>query len=127
MAKILIVDVDVWETTLEGMVLGPTHEVKIVQVKEDGLKALEAGWPDLLILDPAHPGAGHCHQCAKSEQTGTGSIPVLCIGDWDPGGHSWDGAAPMPADASVDASMKQPIVAHDLLRTVARLLGAPEG
>jgi len=121
MAKIIIIDDDAQMRRMVGRILtGAGHDVREAENGCDGLAAIRAQKPDLVITDVLMPEKDGI-ETIRELRTADGKIPILVFSG---GGQISNKAMflDMAKEFGASASLEKPFRAAELLETVARLL-----
>jgi DNA-binding response OmpR family regulator len=121
-SKILLIDDDTsLLVTLSDFLRFEGYEVQTADSGEQGLQRLEAGEPDLIILDMSMPGMGGIGFLrAISDTEGRPRYPVLVL-------TARSNMAEFFADVDVDGFVAKPCNPEDLLMEVARIIFLRKG
>ncbi len=119
MKRILVVDDEIGALTLIGIMLERGgFEVLKAKDAEQALSVLELETPDLIILDVMMPGMDGIELCRLlRERPDTADLPILILSARGDAKSVMDGM-----DAGASDYLPKPILHHDLVAKVRRML-----
>ncbi|MCC7485763.1 MAG: response regulator [Burkholderiales bacterium] len=105
--------------SLEFLLRGAGHEVRVARDGEEALRLVASEAPDLVVLDVMLPAVSGFEVCRRIREGAAGkAIRVLMLTARGRGPEMEKGMA-----AGADAYMTKPFATRDLVRAVADLLG----
>lgn len=119
MKRILVVDDEIGALTLIGIMLERGgFEVLKAKDAEQAIDVLSLNMPDLIILDVMMPGMDGIELCrVLRERTDTAALPVLILSARGDAKSVMNGM-----DAGANDYLPKPILHHDLVAKVRRML-----